>query len=613
MKKHHPLMALRLVLVTFLLAAALGVPICQAQITPPDLMSYQGYLTDGSGSALGVPNPKNYNVLFRVWNVQTGGTVGGSSELYAEQQTVTVDNGYFSVLLGQGSSYPGEPTASAISGVFTNSGATKLYVEMVVLGIGPGGINVTIAPRLQLLTSPYSFLAANANTLVSPAGSALLATSAGGSLTVNGPLTMGGSYSITGNNISGTFSGNGSSLTSLNASQITSGTLPSARLNGTYSSALTLNNSGNSYSGSGLSITAGGNDTFAMGGFPSFGGGYSLAATFSGLGNLSPLLRFSGAAGGSWADIGQSPNGNFAIKQNDSEKLVVTTGGWVGIGTTGPQAPLEVDGISTAFYVSGPYFYNGSASFGTFGANTVEYVSIKSQWYVDAFGFIAQSDQRIKDILGREDSDKDLKAVNDLQVTDYRMKDRLVAGDAIHKGFIAQEVQKVIPEAVHKSQKFIPDIYAIADQLQFNSAAQTLRVSLGKAHGLKKGERVRLITDDGDIEHEVSTVWDDKTIEVAGITTEPKRVFVYGKQVDDFLSVDYDCIFTTGIGAIQELSKRVESLEKREARVSELEQQVADLKKMVEQLEGASKSAKVTAAPSPASRPMSLAAASLDQ
>ena len=139
MKKHHPLMALRLVLVTLLLTAALGVPICQAQITPPNLMSYQGYLTDGSGSALGVPNPKNYNVLFRVWNAQTGGTVGGSSELYAEQQTVTVDNGYFSVLLGQGSSYPGEPTASAIAGVFTNSGATKLYVEMVVLGIGPGG------------------------------------------------------------------------------------------------------------------------------------------------------------------------------------------------------------------------------------------------------------------------------------------------------------------------------------------------------------------------------------------------------------------------------------------------------------------------------------------
>jgi hypothetical protein len=40
---------------------------------------------------------------------------------------------------------------------------------------------------------------------------------------------------------------------------------------------------------------------------------------------------------------------------------------------------------------------------------------------------------------------------------------------------------------------------------------------------------------------------------------------VYGKEVDDFNTVDYDRIFTIGISAIQELSKKVDALEKENA------------------------------------------------
>jgi hypothetical protein len=49
--------------------------------------------------------------------------------------------------------------------------------------------------------------------------------------------------------IAGVINGNGGGLTNLNASQLTSGTVPSARLSGTYSSAVTFNNTGNSFIG----------------------------------------------------------------------------------------------------------------------------------------------------------------------------------------------------------------------------------------------------------------------------------------------------------------------------------------------------------------------------
>ena len=147
------LTSLRRLLALTLLAVAVATGSLQAAtFNPPQLMSYQGYLTDGSGNPLGNTNtgPKNYNIIFRIWNLQTGGVV--ANELHAEQQTVTVTSGYFSVLLGLGPQYQGEPYSTEIATLFSPTLTTPLYVEMTVVGIGPAGANVTILPRLQLVS-----------------------------------------------------------------------------------------------------------------------------------------------------------------------------------------------------------------------------------------------------------------------------------------------------------------------------------------------------------------------------------------------------------------------------------------------------------------------------
>jgi hypothetical protein len=127
----------------------------QANANPPDFLTYQGYLVDANGVALGTNAPKNYDVIFRIWNAASGG-----ANLWTEQQTVTVDKGYFSVLLGEGSSI-GE-LRPALNSVFTNSTASDRWIGITVKNIGGGGADVDILPRLRLLTSPYSFLSQTA-------------------------------------------------------------------------------------------------------------------------------------------------------------------------------------------------------------------------------------------------------------------------------------------------------------------------------------------------------------------------------------------------------------------------------------------------------------------
>src|SRR6185503_4315041 len=123
-----------------------------------------------------------------------------------EQQTVTVDRGNFSVLLGEGTLVGTEPHP-ALSSLFATNTASDRFVEMTVKGIGAGGDNVTILPRLRLVTAPYAFLsksAVNAANLVNAAGNALV-TSSGANVIINAPVTA------------TSFTGIGTSLTALNA------------------------------------------------------------------------------------------------------------------------------------------------------------------------------------------------------------------------------------------------------------------------------------------------------------------------------------------------------------------------------------------------------------
>lgn len=59
---------------------------------PPAKISYQGVLTDGSGTV--VPNG-NYNLTFALYTAESGGTA-----LWTETQAATVTNGIFNVVLG---------------------------------------------------------------------------------------------------------------------------------------------------------------------------------------------------------------------------------------------------------------------------------------------------------------------------------------------------------------------------------------------------------------------------------------------------------------------------------------------------------------------------------
>jgi len=109
---------------------------------------------------------------------------------------------------------------------------------------------------------------------------------------------------------------------------------------------------------------------------------------------------------------------------------------------------------------------------------------------------------------------------------------------------------------------------------------------------------VRIVTDDGGVEKrtetkvdkKVSAVIDDKTFVLADVEEPKSKVFVYGKQVDDFRVVDYDQLFSLNIGATQQLAIDNDNLTNENAEIKAenetIKARLAALEQAVEALQG---------------------------
>ena len=154
------------------------------------------------------------------------------------------------------------------------------------------------------------------------------------------------------------------------------------------------------------------------------------------------------------------------------------------------------------------------------------------------------------------------------------MKDKVVYGNQIAKKVIAQQLKSVYPQAVSLQTSVIPNIYKAAEIKEGYVALQT---------DLKKGDKVKLIFEDDEQTNEelVKVLSTDKN----GFTVDNKKegkVFVYGKEVDDFHVVDYDAVSMLNVSATQELYKLIlkqqKTIEKQKEQIDTQKAQV-DLQK----------------------------------
>jgi Chaperone of endosialidase len=337
----------------------------------------------------------------------------------------------------------------------------------------------------------------------------------------------------------------------------------------------------------------------------------------------APNIRSGIFFGSSYFQCTDSPsNGTkdltFFNIPTQTNVLTLSANNNVGIGTTAPLAPLHVAStITPDFLPSGSpnvVFFNylntnALLTVTTYSAGNqpVSALFASNIWsngsLVSYSGSFTNSDARLKNIIGRSDSAKDLQTLEKIEVTDYTMKDVVKFGNKPFKKVIAQQVEKVYPAAVTsggvKGFTFTPDIYAVSESVKIEKPG-VYNISLAEAHHLKDGDTVRLITYKNPELNVVAHIVNDKTFTVE--TKEPvgEKVFVYGKQCTDLKAVDYDAISMLNVSATQEIAKKVQALEEENSelktdskRLSEAETKITEQDQKIARLEAAN--AKLTA------------------
>jgi Chaperone of endosialidase len=317
--------------------------------------------------------------------------------------------------------------------------------------------------------------------------------------------------------------------------------------------------------------------------------------------NVWKFTNTNGTIGGTainFADCSGTPNqisfvralGPSTANANATvvESMRIDQNGYVGIGTTAPAFPLDINGTSGDAGNSNTKYFNsgnlGSLSNGTIATNVSVRASgaFLSSGFSFNGGFYVTSDERIKRKVAVSDSRNDLATLMKLQVTDYKYVDSLNAGNVKVKGVFAQQVETIYPQAISKQTNFIPNIYAMSNHAEFNAEKQTLIVTMAKPHNLVVGDKVKLISSTSGEKPSIVTAVNGNSFTVANWTEKSEKIFVYGKEVNDFRIVDYDRLFTLNLSATQELNKKMEAQQRV---IDSLQAQDAESKKKIAALE----------------------------
>jgi hypothetical protein len=274
------------------------------------------------------------------------------------------------------------------------------------------------------------------------------------------------------------------------------------------------------------------------------------------------------------------------------ERMRIDHNGNVAIGNVpafGSQtlAKLVVSGFQNSSVGNFTYFrkdFNPTTN--AVGQNTTgnsQNYSIYATNRIAASEFNAFSDVRIKKIKGVSNSQQDLGTLIKLQITDYQLIDSISKGNTPYKKVIAQQVEKVYPQAVSKLTDCIPDIYQLA---KIENGFVLL-----PNHNLKVGEKVKLIFEKNQEVVEVKNI-SKLGFQILEKSSKSKTsnlpVFVYSREVSDFRSVDYEALTTLNISATQALVKRlneaenkIEALEKQQTGFRNLEKRITILEKLL--------------------------------
>lgn len=274
------------------------------------------------------------------------------------------------------------------------------------------------------------------------------------------------------------------------------------------------------------------------------------------------------------------PSG-IVIKGSDNLQLLQS--GNITIGTVNNNNflyPLHVEKINEDITLTSAFYLNPSSGSNTtddvWHASDAEWdISVYSNGYVrSSNGFLIDSDERIKTDVENVPDNYALYQVNNIETKYYNYIDPIKKNKHKVVGFIAQNVKEYLPNAVSFIKNVIPDELKLIEDPSYINEDNKYKLTIpdlnitenhtGKCcfYGIHNNINEKICIN---VEDDNKSFKFDKPYE---------KVYFYGKEVNNFHSLDKNMIFALHHSAIQELNKK---LDNKDEKIKSLESRLATI------------------------------------
>ena len=284
----------------------------------------------------------------------------------------------------------------------------------------------------------------------------------------------------------------------------------------------------------------------------------------------------------SWLRLNQ--NGDFTSGTHIPGKFYVA--GNLQVGGQYQNGKAHIHGSVWKNYSSVRYFAKGSGVQGSYGSNTRN-TSLYCSNDVVCMELQVFSDRRIKENIEDYDDALALDQVRKIPCRYFNFKDTISTYDHKILGFIAQEVNELLPSAVSIVSDFIPNIfkniYNITwEEIKTDSGSIQFKMSSPELTNLTGSKYRFYVSDNDDNSDETEIMIEDVSNDCFIFEKKWNHIFCYGKEVDDFHALDQQKIFALHHPAIQELDRQQQA---DKTRIAALENENSQLKTRVSTLE----------------------------
>lgn len=256
--------------------------------------------------------------------------------------------------------------------------------------------------------------------------------------------------------------------------------------------------------------------------------------------------------------IGFQTNSNSYSSGNI--RMFVSNNGIVGVGTISPTVgKIQVSGYVGGSVPRGYYTTHTSgtsiATQSTSGSGFA--YSIYCSNAIGANGIGWTSDERIKTEISVVDDAWALQKVRDIECKEYHYKDPLMRKSQKTIGYIAQDVQQHLPQAVSVISEYIPDEMRPIENITWTPTENGFKVVIPNLTFSEEHTRDLLFyvsNNEDEEEQRIELTADEENAII--FEKQYTKVFLYGKKVNNFLQIAKDKIYSLHHSAIQEIDRR---------------------------------------------------------